>query len=173
MKKQALIDAILRDLDTYIGLYEGDGPNRSVEIDSFNQFMKVPLGSPYCLSGLWYSLDNVAQIYGATKIDLPKTAHCLTFARDVKPIYKTMDPQPGDWGIYRMGDTLSGHAVCVKKRTGPAEIFTTEFNTREDSSQMIRDGDGCYPRTRPILGQGNMKLVTFVRVVDALIFPKY
>jgi len=170
MKRADLIQAIHREMDGYIGISESDGPNRSPQIDSFNKFMKVPLGSAYCLSGLWYALDNIAQIYGAININLPKTGHCLTFARDTKPIYKSKNPEPGDFGIYQMGGTASGHAVYVQKILND-QIKTVEFNTVGSDKKMIREGDGCFYRERPIVGIGNMKLVTFVRVIDALIFP--
>lgn len=171
MKRQDLIDALTRHMDSYIGIAELDGPNRSPQIDSFNVFMKVPMGSPYCLSGLWYVLDNIAKIYGAYEIDLPKTGHCLTFARRVRPAYKVKEPAPGDWGIYQMGESAQGHAVYVKRRLSPLHMLTVEFNTKPDDSYFERDGDGCYPRERPIMGLGNMKLITFVRVIDALRFP--
>ncbi len=177
MRRDDLVAAIIRDLEGYIGIHESDGPNRSPTIDSINKFMKLPMGSAYCLSGLWNSLDNVAKIYEAKSIDLPKTGHCMTFANQVKPFYRTMSPQPGDWAIYQMGDTALGHAACVRKIIKD-DIATIEFNTmgppkkKSGSEEIVREGDGCHYKTRPKLGHGNMKLVTFVRVIDALIFPR-
>jgi hypothetical protein len=152
-------------LDGHVGLREVDGQNRSAIIDAFNVLTKAALGSPYCLAGILYCINQVEQEQGVS-FDLPLTSHCRTFWNLCRPEIRHQEPQAGDIVIWGYSGTASGHAGFVKQ-VKEYTLTTIEFNTGP-GSDVIREGEGCYEKVRKRTGSSFMKILGYVRISDQI-----
>lgn len=158
--KSLIADAIVKEAQKHIGVMERDGNNRSFMIDRYNKNVGAPLGSPYCLAGIWWILDQAGNSLGV-KFDLPKTAGTQFFWGHVKPEYKLTRPEKGAIAIFQqMGEPTRGHAALVTAIDWRTDNFDTiEFNTNEAGS---RDGQGVYWKKRSLISNTPLKLLGFV-----------
>ncbi len=165
MDRRQFVRELTEHYASYAGLRENT-KNRSELIDKMNKWIGVPEGSPYCLTALLYGLHQVAQKH-KLRVNLPRTAGTQLFAAQTSSLYKHQQPREGDFAIYTsLLNFTRGHAGFVKS-TGPDSAHNYEFNTNIAGS---RDGDGFYEKTRPFKGEGNLKLLTFIRVPNAVLF---
>lgn len=164
--REEIIKRIILQTESYVGIKEDNFSNRSVVIDKLNEFVKYPLGSSYCLSGLLYSLDEACQGLGIS-LDLPRTGHCKKFWNECRKDLKHETPEIGDFALWVFSGTILGHAGLVTSVLPGGRMETIEFNTRDQES-VVREGDGVYRRNRSQSGSAMMPVLGFVRVVDAI-----
>jgi hypothetical protein len=152
----------------YMNFRESEGYNRSKDIDPMILRNGGTLGIPYCMFGQQDILRAVEKKFNV-KFDLPKTGSTQKFWADTKAIYKTQTPVPYSIGIYQKGDLWKGHAVQCRGSVNSKEFATFEFNTSPDAGpDIVRDGQGCYFKVRPLSGYGDMKLKGFVDIFKAM-----
>lgn len=149
VKRDLLAAIYLKRVVQDINLREA-GKNRHPIIDEFNKWAGVAVGSPYCLSGALYRLDETCNILGL-KNPVGRCAGTQSFYDLAPAKYKnTFDRLvlPGDIGIMQVVlDQTRGHAFIVaeKKEPGVKKVKTYEYNT---GSSGERDGEGFFEKTR-------------------------
>lgn len=152
----------------YMDFRESAGKNRSPELDAMIKRHGYDLGVAYCLIGLQDILKCCERGFGID-FDLPTTGSTQSFWRDTKAEYKSDKPSPYSIGIYQKGSEWKGHAVLCLGPINNQEFSTFEFNTSPDAgAEIVRDGQGCYFKTRPLAGYGDMKLKGFVNIFKAI-----
>lgn len=165
VKQQVTSEALFGHLLSYLKIYNGkteSGKNRADWIDPINQWMGIPLGSAYCLSGILYLLNRLETIY-QVDFGLPKIPSTQRFWTAINDDLKLSGPEPYTIGIMRSKiDSTRGHAVLALDKPDESGWFNTfEFNTDLGGS---RDGDGAMFTKRHIDGTKNLKFVGFVRL---------
>jgi hypothetical protein len=152
----------------YMDFRESSGKNSSPDLDPLIKRNGGSFADPYCLFGQQDILRAIERSFGI-EFDLPKTGSTQKFWGLVKPEYKTQTPKPYTIGIYKKADEYKGHAVLCLGQIDSKTFSTFEFNTSPDAGQeIVRDGQGCYFKTRPLAGYGDMKLLGFVDIIKAI-----
>jgi hypothetical protein len=118
--------------------------NRSKDIDNWNRFSGVPLGSPYCASYISWVNHQVG-------VTAPISAWAPDQVRRNNIPFSSI--KSGDvFGIYFQSKKRIAHVGFVDKVKG-SFFVTVEANTSPDAvagSNSDRDGQGVYARRRPI-----------------------
>lgn len=149
----------------YEGKTESAGPNRSEWVDEINHWIGVPMGSPYCLSGILFNLRKLEDQF-SIKFDLPNFASTQLFWLGTKKEFKTSDPGRFQIGIFRsIKDPTHGHAVYSMGPAIAGAFKTFEFNTNLAGS---RDGGGAMSSERLISGSAKLQLLGFVDLFKSL-----
>lgn len=146
-----VLEAIEMEIQKFMGLKELRGSkNRGQWVDDLNMWMGVPLGSPYCLTGLLFCLKMV-ETKLSVKFDLPKLAGTQEFYRLTSQEYKVDTPKRGCIGIYQLkSDKSKGHAFYCGDMPDPEGMVpTAEFNIDMTGD---RDGEGNQKFERSING---------------------
>jgi hypothetical protein len=132
---------IIKVAESYLNVRE-DGYNRSPEIDIWNGFTGVELGSPYCASFVSW-VHHIAGVKAPVSAWAPDqvSSHNVQFS----------EVKSGDvFGIYFPSKKRVAHVGFVKKMSG-SFLLTVEANTSPDAvagSNSDRDGQGVYSRRR-------------------------
>jgi len=120
------------------------GYNRSPEIDTWNSFTEVDMGSPYCASFVSY-MNHLAGIKAPVSAYAPDQVK-----RNNVPFSQI---KTGDiFGIYFPSKGRVAHVGFVEQVKG-SYLLTVEANTSPDAkagSSSDRDGEGVYARRRPV-----------------------
>lgn len=161
-----IVELIQRDVDS--GLRETDGKNRSPRIDSFNERVGIPIGSPYCASAGWCAIDDACRELGLVN-PVPPTGWSQAFRRPQFVPQKYIRPvgslgMKGDVGVFQViGNSTQGHYVTVSEDQKSSPMFKTlEYNTDGSGS---RDGDGAYAMTRSTSAKtGNKIFICFTDI---------
>jgi len=147
-----------------IGQRETHGKNRSPLIDEINQKLFIPLGSPYCLSGLMVrGIIRLCDMY-ELKIPFKRYASTQKFWQDVPLKYKKEIGQMADIGIMR--DVINpnlGHAFILSDNCVDKKMKTIEYNSNPAGS---RDGDGVYRSNRFTSGTRTQAFLGCVDVIQ-------
>ncbi len=152
----------------YKDFRESEGKNRSKDIDALIIRNGGNMADAYCMFGCQDILRSV-EIKFNIKFDLPKTGSTQKFFNNTKPEYKTSTPDRLMIGIYQHGDEYKGHAIWCLGKQDKKQVATFEFNTSPDAGkEVIRDGQGCYFKTRNIEGYGDMRMRGFVDILKAI-----
>jgi hypothetical protein len=145
----------------YLTVRETSGRNRSPDIDRWNRFARVPLGSNYCAAFISF-VNNEARIRAPTL----RTAWARAFivqgrsvnARDV--LLGKYRPPPGTILVWvRPGGGHVGYVEQWNKSSGT----TIEANTSSGRGSQF-NGDGVYRRTRTIQPFAKFRIVAFTPV---------
>jgi hypothetical protein len=149
----------------YVGVRETGGKNRGPEIDQFNMFAGVPLGSPYCASGISFCFDLARRkLQGAavrnhpapSSVVFPRTASSqqirLAFKKAGLLSTDAQDLKSWKGGVFGWTnrDKVHGHVGLVAGRLTDASgrivaLRTVEFNSNSAGS---RDGEGVVENER-------------------------
>ena len=149
-------ELLIAEASKWIGVRE-KGANRGADVEAFQKAVDgVAQGEPWCAAFLFFCLDRI----GGT--DLFKSEHCLTVWNQSQRDLRLVSPERGAIVIWRRQGTTSGHAGIVKEVVSCIRMRTIEGNTGP-GSELIREGDGVYEKTRPtIRGTGKLELVGFL-----------
>lgn len=135
-------DRLLYYANKYTYVRESNGSNRSKEIDLWNKFCNVPMGSPYCASFVSY-------IHYLAKVDGPKTAWSPSCVSRNNVKFESV--KGGDvFGLYFSSKRRVAHTGFVEKVSGSL-VYCVEANTSPNAksgSSTDRDGDGAHRKTR-------------------------
>lgn len=152
--------SILDVISTYVGMRETDGKNRAPWIDEINLSIGVPLGSPYCASGISHCFNIVYKsAKPSTKRKFPSSASSQAIKNSFKKLgLYTEDVQElknfkGALFGWTNEDKIHGHIGLVIGRLTDESgkiiaIETLEFNTNTGGS---RNGDGVYILKRSLI----------------------
>lgn len=158
-----LKNKLIKEVKKYIGIVEqGDNAGKMVE-----EFQKAVDGKAqhesWCCAFMMYCISKVEEETGFSSI-LPKTEHCLTLWNKSPEECKSSIPKVGYlivWQFYKDGKaTSNGHIGIVTSIEG-ARVKTIEGNTGPGSN-VERNGDGVYEKSRSISGSDSMKVVGFL-----------
>ena len=165
-----LQEKVMLESGKYLNVRELNNNNRGKEIDKWNKYLGLPMGSPYCAA-------FVVSMYKDAGYRLPRIGRCYTLynvllADEIK--YKNITPeelmlkteslQAGDIIIWRHGkgtaQNWNGHAGI-----GRGKFFKTrEANTMPSSKGNQREGGGVYDRERGLGIGTNFSVVGVIRV---------
>lgn len=136
-------DEVIDVAKNYLYVRE-EGYNRSKEIDEWNRYAGVPLGSPYCAS-------FVSWVNHLVGLKAPVSAWAPDQVRRNNVPFSSL--KAGDvFGIYFQSKKRIAHVGFVDKVKG-SYLVTVEANTSPDAavgSNSDRDGHGVYARRRPV-----------------------
>jgi len=134
--------------------------------------VRYEMSSPIVVGNCMFGCQDIlraVEIKFNIKFDLPKTGSTQKFFNNTKPEYKTSTPDRLMIGIYQHGDEYKGHAIWCLGKQDKKQVATFEFNTSPDAGkEVIRDGQGCYFKTRNIEGYGDMRMRGFVDILKAI-----
>lgn len=141
-------------------LRETGGQNRSPDIDKFNLSAGVPLGSPYCASGLSFCFRACAKL---NVIRFPYTASSQAMRKEFERRGKftwnaeLMKRWGGAIGGWTNDDGVHGHVFLITERLTDRHGDVVGIRTIEFNSNLIgdREGDGCFELTRRMGADGN------------------
>jgi hypothetical protein len=118
--------------------------NQSREIDEWNRYAGVALGSPYCAS-------FVSWVHHQAGLKAPVSAWAPDQVRRNNVPFSSL--KSGDvFGIYFQSKKRVAHVGLVDRVKG-SYVMTVEANTSPDAvagSNADRDGQGVYARRRPV-----------------------
>lgn len=143
-----------------VGVKEEGGDNRGALVDLFETTTGDPLGVSWCLDYLQACIAYVELTKGFMS-PLPTTGSVLDLWNHAKNYSAVSPPKPGDLILWRFGTTLTGHCGLI---TGMDSLRyqTVEGNTH-DSTEIDRDGDGVYARSRAKGGSKTFVELGFLR----------
>lgn len=163
-------DLNLRMLDIarfHIGVMERGKANTGPMVEAFQKAVDGKAsGESWCMAFLQYCLLKTKEVHGG-RPSIPATESCLDAYNRTPQGSKPKLPSPGDWIIWRHGDSWQGHCGIITE-VGSDYLMTVEGNTGPGQG-IVREGDGVYIRRRPWDSInckseiGNMKLVGFLR----------
>lgn len=125
--------------------------NDGKEVREYLASVGLPAGNPYCAAGHYWTFVIACNELGLNISEIPirRTGSSqLMFTDAMKRGKKTnAKPQVGDFPVWRVGRTNSGHIERIIT-LGKGGWFTTiAFNTSPDNSNP-RNGDGVYIKKR-------------------------
>lgn len=152
------VDTALR----YVGMRETLGSNRSPVIDAWNRALGVPLGSPYCATGLsyWLTAANV-------RVPSMRSARARSFVTS-----KAIDASRvlrGEVRILR-GDIIiwkrsqGGHIGVAESDWTGARGRAVEANTSSGRIGSQWNGDGIWIRDRRITPLSSFRITHIIKV---------
>lgn len=122
----------------------------------------------WCMAFVQTMLDYVEEKLGMTS-PLAATEHCLTLWRDTLKNHPSLKvnriPLPGAIAIWQHGNTSSGHTEIVIAADDKV-VYCVGGNTREGKDAngvIVRDGGGVHFTVRDYDGDGDMKLLGFLK----------
>ena len=157
----SLVEQLIAEAMKYQGVHESGGNNRGPQIDIWEAAFGLK-GLSWCMMFQQEMIKAVTAKTGV-KSRIHRSAGCMDVWDGSPADMKFPTPQAGDLIIWRHGGTSSGHVGLVTKVLDAHSVETIEGNT-SSASHVERNGDGVYVKTRSLAGQGDMRVVGFVRV---------
>jgi hypothetical protein len=169
-----LQERVISNSAKYLHVRELNNDNRGPEIDSWNRYLGLPMGSPYCAAfGIW--------VYHESGHDLPKIGRCAFLWQKLKANglrYKTFTAEDVSMGIeqvqaadiiiWRSGSNVTenwnGHFGIARGTYGRRIMPTREANTGPSNAGNQREGSGVFDRERGLGFGSTFRVVGFVRV---------
>jgi uncharacterized protein (TIGR02594 family) len=147
----------------YIGCHEEGGNNKGPYVEMFQKAVDGKAsGEPWCMAFVQYCVKQTEGIC-ITKSRLFKSEHCLTVWRNSPEDMRLTTPEAGCIVIWQHGESENGHTGIVRGFSVDGKIVTIEGNTT-DTATIEREGDGVYSNIRKLAGDGDMKIVGFLKV---------
>ncbi len=117
------------------------GKNRGLRVDTYNRSVGNPLGSPYCMAGIYFCFNQFEN-------PLIKSGLAQSQIKYFKKIgFKTpYKAKIGDLLTWRTNQTF-GHIEIIVKVLNGGWVQTIGFNTTKGNGNQ-RDGGGVYLRKR-------------------------
>lgn len=155
------------------GIQEEGGQNRGRLVEQI--IASTPggaAGQPWCMFKNQAALACVEYTHALIS-PIPVsgwTAFVMSDARGKAHEATFITVRPGDWPIWGVEGTTSGHTGCIWDMIPGVVMSVGEGNTDLGDS-VNREGDGCYMRLRPFHDIGKFKLLGFVRPFPDSMFP--
>lgn len=145
-----------------VGMREKGGNNKGSDVERFQRAVDGKAsGEPWCMCFVQFIIKEVeAKFKTASKIK--RSEHCLTTWRDSPTSMRLTEPAVGCVVIWQHGSSEKGHTGFIMDVNGD-KLTTIEGNTA-DTNSINRDGDGVYKGNRSRKGDGDMKIVGFLKV---------
>lgn len=149
-----------------VGIREKTGHNDGPMVELIQKTIGGASGESWCMSFV-----QTCAAYAALKCRVPtklfESEHCLTvWAESPKTQRVHFVPLTGAVAIWQHGETQNGHTgivIGVAESVFHAVEGNTEAGADDPDGRVIREGGGVYFTNRKMSGQGNMKLVGFLK----------
>ena len=129
------------------------GKNRGIA-DKYNKVLGLPLGSPYCQSGQYWTYWKAAKELGYSTSDIPMPRSGMANAtydyirrRGLKTAYKA---KVNDFIIWKSPTSYSGHIERIISVGRAGWVKTVGFNTSSGRRGSQWNGGGVWIRNRNI-----------------------
>lgn len=162
---------LLAEADKWVGVSEKGGDNKGPEVEMFQKAVDGKAqGEPWCLAFVQYCVKKVdarfeAENGGPNPPDvLAQTEHVKTLWINTPKEARLADPISGCLVIWEhwdaKGPTGRGH-VGIVDQINDKTMTTFEGNTGP-GTEVEREGDGVYKKTRSRKPIGSMRIVGFL-----------
>lgn len=156
----------------YRALRETDGNNRSKTLDAMIRRQGGNLGDAWCMFFQQQMLDDLCAIYGVSRklVKIPEGGSTQSVIEATPSKYRLSSPKICTMIIWRRGTTWTGHVGVVLKILSPTIFETFEGNTSADQigGEIIRDGQGAFPKKRTTTGYGSMQVRGYIDFYQAI-----
>lgn len=152
-------------MQTCVGIREVGGNNKGPLVELIQKTLGDAEQEAWCMA-----LQQTILAYVEEKLQIFSgvyaSEHCLTVWKKTPDVLKVKyKPLPGAICIWRHGDTSNGHTGMVLDY-GAKVMHLVEGNTEagiNPAGTIERDGGGVYFTERNVSGNGNMKVVGFIK----------
>lgn len=166
-------DLLLCEARRWVGVTEQGGDNRGQIVEMIQRAVdNRAVGEPWCLALMWWLIQATERQMDAlgspVRSALRRTEHCMTMWRESPPGLRMQTPKPGDLVIWNHqgaagNPTELGHVGLITGIRADGELETIEGNTG-GGTDVEREGDGIYEKTRNPVRTGRMVVQGFLRV---------
>lgn len=146
---------------------EQGGENRGRLVELMQKTIGVAQAEPWCIAYL-QSCVAFVEDYTGVRSWIHATESALELWEQ-STWSRVIDPRPGDLILWEKEGTRAGHGGIIAEvlRSSPRGSIvgfkTIEGNTGAGRGTIEREGDGVYPRTRPLGGVGRMRELGYLR----------
>jgi ribosomal protein L27 len=148
--------------ESCVGVFESGGNNKGPIVSLMQDTVGGPDAVAWCMSFVQTCLAY-AELKTNKKSPVFVSEHCLSvWDKTPKGQRVKASPLPGAIVIWQKGKSMSGHTGIVRG-ADEKTLFTVEGNTGSDSKTVEREGDGVYLKKRSRDGQGNMKVLGYLK----------
>lgn len=152
------------------GIHEEGGNNHGHLVELIQETYGTAQGEAYCMGTVMTAIAY-AEIYTGILSNIHATEHCMTAWRTTPEKFRSKTHFRCAVVIWRHYDkygkpTEKGHTGVVED-FDVKSILTIEGNTSPGVG-IVREGDGVYPRSRRLGGEGSMKQVGFIKAFSDL-----
>jgi lysozyme family protein len=156
---------LIAEAKKWIGIHEIGGNNKGPDVERFQKAVDGKAsGEPWCMSFCQFCVKETEAVVGKHSL-IFRSEHCLTVWRRSPSSLRSTKPVAGSLVIWQHGTSENGHTGIVTDVSSDGKTFQTVEGNTSDSSGVNREGDGVYANTRSIGGNGDMKVVGFLRLV--------
>lgn len=161
-KPDATPDVVIQQAaSACVGITEQGGDNKGKWVELFQSTLSEPSSQSWCMDFV-QSCIAYAEVTKGVVSGLAATEGCLDLWNKSSATHQVKKPIKGDIVIYQMGNTEKGHCGIIIGEDGDRWL-TIEGNT-SPSSEIDRNGDGCYVKKRIKGGSVTFREVGFLRV---------
>lgn len=147
----------------YLFVTEKTGGNDGEPIETWQRFVGVPIGSPYCAAFVSYILNEVKAIYPDI-VSAVATSFITEESIDADDVYDGRASVDNSYlSIWRSGKTWKGHVGFVYLWEG-VEGYVIEANTSPGYKGSQRNGGGVYMKHRAIEPDKYFRIVAFTKI---------
>lgn len=161
-------DLLVYTASLYIGVKE-TSENRGDMVEKFQAVTKT-IGQPWCVSFIQHCVRSLDAFQMSLDKNISKTSQ-IPLSASVINLYNLCPsgmikdtPRPGYialWRFYKEDmPTSAGHCGIVHS-VASGQFLSIEGNT-EDSTDIVREGDGVFLRTRTLVGSKKMRIIGFL-----------
>ena len=147
------------------GIREEGGNNRGRMVQLIQDTLGTADGEPWCMA-LVQTCLAFAELRSGIASPIAHSEHCMTVWRETPQTSRVKNiPAPGAIVIWRHEGTDNGHTGMVTEVLG-STFRGIEGNTEGGLSaagKVVRDGGGVYATERSMKGEGNMRIVGFLK----------
>jgi CHAP domain len=159
--------------DNYLNIREIE-PNRSPDIDRWNNDVGAPLGSPYCASYTSAMLEKAHTYSPKTRTALARNFWNKANRNDRHTAREILNGQysvqEGDIVVWARGNTIRGHVGIAYRNWYGKAGRTIEANTSSGVRGSQFDGDGVHLRRRAIEPYNYFKIMGVIETEEHPIF---
>lgn len=168
-----LTEMILGRIPTQIGPWldvrETDGKNRGALVDKIISRQGGQLGEAYCCYGAQEVIDELCRYYKIERkrVAIPKGGSTQSTFGNTPARLTRKTPISVSLIFWRHGDSWRGHVGTVPFFVSHIPFRTFEFNTSAGPG-VVRDGEGTHWLMRDLGPSGDMHVIGFVDIYQAL-----
>lgn len=136
-------------------------PNRGETVDRFCRALNESISHAWCGAFVAFCIKEIEARHSA-KSGLTLSEHVLTMW-NLNPLHRVSFPEVGAIAIWRRKGTISGHCGIVTEVDPKGEKFETIEGNTSAARGVDRDGDGVFKKPNNMTGNGQFRLLGFLR----------
>lgn len=165
MTRPEHVQCLISIAESFIGITEKGGDNKGPEVEKFQKAVNgIASREAWCMCFVQYCVMATETKF-KTDSKIFASEHCMTVWNNTDKELKFQFPKAGDiviWQYWKDGKpTSSGHTGIVTLVSG--DIMDTIEGNTGPGSEVVREGDGVYRKSRSVKGSSKMKVVGFIR----------